>query len=158
VQFRELVALDCAHLESFRCATPDSTAPAYVAQHMINVELPIAIRSEYDPNTGVGGWIGSELVGVAAWRPDFHVPEAWRISVLGVSANHQGNRYGEETKLEVARLGREAGMRALVSLVSVANGTMIRLNDRMGDYKAEEPPRNPEDPDEERFWVYTYVL
>jgi hypothetical protein len=59
--------------------------------------------------------------------------------------------------LEVIRRARVAGVKAVVSIVSMQNGPMIRLNEKLG---ASRQPYPVDDPtaDEDPCWVYTYVL
>lgn len=91
--------------------------------------------------SGIGGWVGAELVAVSAWATD---DQRWTSVLLAVANGHRKRGYARALKISMLDRARKAGATSVVSFVHRDNEAMCALNESLGGRCTLDPgfPRN----------------
>lgn len=81
---------------------------------------------------GLGIWLGTSLIAVAAWAVDDGDPPIATNAVLAVAHGYQRHGYARQLKKHVMQLARAEGAAAIVSDVHRDNDAMLDLNASLG--------------------------
>jgi ribosomal protein S18 acetylase RimI-like enzyme len=138
VEIRRLTPNDRQALAIFSCRGGGAWTVAI--EEMIRDRLADELELT-DDLEAYGLWVGDQLAGVVAWR---FKPEGQLCHslVLAVDHRHQRRGYGRRLKeMEIAQ-ARQAGARAVVSLVHWNNDPIINLNWGLGGTFS-HPPGDP---------------
>lgn len=102
---------------------------ADVIEEMIRSHLADALAT--DGLAALGLWHDDRLCALVAWRTD-DASQLYRVALLAVQNGYRRRGFGRRLKEEVLIAARQAGARAVVSVVHWDNEPMIELNVALG--------------------------